>query len=260
MSDSDQRFTSPESSSLGYYVYVYIDPRNDKPFYIGKGKGNRAFAHLDDASENEKVARIAEIRAAGLQPRIELLATGLDEKTAFKVEAASIDLIGFENLTNRVIGHGARKYGRRSVDAVHASLAADPLSEIHHNLVIIRVGASIDEARERLGARFETDSPEARMALYEATRGAWRVSKAKADAAELALAYYDGVIREVYRIATWLPAGSTMYTDGIDRTEPDRMEFVGSIAEEPARRLYRLKDASHLFAKGDVNPVRYFWV
>lgn len=141
---------------------------------------------------------------------------------------------------------------------MHASLAADPLDKIHYNLVIIRAGASIDEARKRLGARFETDSLEARMALHEATRGAWRVSKAKADAAELALAYDDGVIREVYRIAAWLPAGSTMYSDDIDRTEPDRMEFVGTIAEEPVRRLYRLKEASHLFPKGDVNPVRYF--
>ena len=51
--------------ALGSYVYVYIDPRDDKPFYIGKGKGGRLFAHLDDRSETEKVAHIDAIRAAG---------------------------------------------------------------------------------------------------------------------------------------------------------------------------------------------------
>ena len=29
-----------------YYVYVYLDPRDSEVFYVGKGTGNRAFAHL----------------------------------------------------------------------------------------------------------------------------------------------------------------------------------------------------------------------
>ncbi len=28
-----------------YYVYCLVDPRNNQTFYIGKGKGNRIFAH-----------------------------------------------------------------------------------------------------------------------------------------------------------------------------------------------------------------------
>ena len=39
-------FDSAESEALGFYVYLYTDPRNEKPFYVGKGKGNRAFSHL----------------------------------------------------------------------------------------------------------------------------------------------------------------------------------------------------------------------
>ena len=31
---------------LGYYVYLYIDPRSDRPFYVGKGQGRRILAHL----------------------------------------------------------------------------------------------------------------------------------------------------------------------------------------------------------------------
>lgn len=26
---------------LGHYVYLYVDPRTDEPFYVGKGVGNR---------------------------------------------------------------------------------------------------------------------------------------------------------------------------------------------------------------------------
>ena len=56
-----QQFDSAESEALRFYVYVYVysDPRNNQPFYIGKGNGNRAFAHLGDKSESAKVGRIA---------------------------------------------------------------------------------------------------------------------------------------------------------------------------------------------------------
>ena len=34
---------------LKYYVYMLLDPRDNKPFYIGKGKDNRIFNHLNCA-------------------------------------------------------------------------------------------------------------------------------------------------------------------------------------------------------------------
>ena len=41
---------SPEvCEKLGYYVYRLIDPRNGQTFYVGKGKGNRVFAHVECA-------------------------------------------------------------------------------------------------------------------------------------------------------------------------------------------------------------------
>ena len=52
-------FSPKTMEALGYYVYVYSDPDTKKPFYVGKGKGNRAFQHLDDQSENDKVRKIA---------------------------------------------------------------------------------------------------------------------------------------------------------------------------------------------------------
>lgn len=35
------KITPEIAAKLKNSVYVYSDPRNDKPFYIGKGRGNR---------------------------------------------------------------------------------------------------------------------------------------------------------------------------------------------------------------------------
>ena len=97
---------------LGYYVYMYIDPRDLRPFYIGKGKGNRVLSHLNDKTETEKAERIEELRKLGKQPIIEILKYDLSEREAFLVESAAIELLGVEQLTNRVKGHHADQQGR----------------------------------------------------------------------------------------------------------------------------------------------------
>jgi len=67
----------------------------------------RALAHLDEGElECEKTRRIAELKATGLSPRIDILAHGMeDEETALRVEAAAIDMLRpGQRLTNRVRG------------------------------------------------------------------------------------------------------------------------------------------------------------
>ena len=51
-------FSPKTKEALKYYVYVYSDPDTKEPFYVGKGKGNRAFQHLDDQSETDKANKI----------------------------------------------------------------------------------------------------------------------------------------------------------------------------------------------------------
>ena len=69
---------TPEVAAvLKSYVYVYIDPRNGEPFYVGKGKGGRLFTHLDDPSETEKTARRAKIHESGMEPRIDMGVDGI---------------------------------------------------------------------------------------------------------------------------------------------------------------------------------------
>jgi hypothetical protein len=95
-----ENFPKRVIENLKFYVYVYIDPSTNEIFYIGKGKENRCFAHLNDNKENEKAQRIQNIRSLGLNPKIEILAFGISEDAALRVEAAAIDLIGIKNLTN----------------------------------------------------------------------------------------------------------------------------------------------------------------
>ena len=48
-----EKFTEDMSRNLGHYVYRLIDPRNGRTFYIGKGQGNRVFAHVLAADKLE---------------------------------------------------------------------------------------------------------------------------------------------------------------------------------------------------------------
>ena len=69
-----------------YYVYVYIDPRNNEEFYYGKGKNSRKDAHLDDTSDSPKTNQISDIKREGLNPIIRVIARVLSGEEALLVE------------------------------------------------------------------------------------------------------------------------------------------------------------------------------
>lgn len=92
-----------------FYVYELIDPRDGRPFYVGKGKGNRVHHHERDAkagAELGRFARIKEIWAAGLSVEKRIVERFADEAAAYAAESKRIAEIGLENLTNRTPGAG----------------------------------------------------------------------------------------------------------------------------------------------------------
>ena len=232
---------SPEVAAvLGSYVYVYIDPRTNTPFYIGKGVGNRAFAHLEESTETEKVQKIRELRNAGIEPKIDILRYGLTDAEAALVEASSIDLIGKQQLTNRVSGLHSRSFGRIDSKEIIAMLTAKPV-EVVHKAVLFTINKLF---------RSDMSSQE----LYEATRGVWKIGT-KRDEVEFAFAVYQGVVREVYQVEAWFPAGTMPYST---REAPTvnvfgRWEFKGRVAPESIRNMY----IGFSVGPSGQNPFRY---
>jgi hypothetical protein len=102
-----------------YYVYVYIDPRNNEEFYYGKGKGWRKEAHLWDNSRTEKTRIIREIRREGLEPVIRVIAAGLEENEALLIEKTLLWKLG-KLTTNIASGHFRDKF--RPHNTLHRKL------------------------------------------------------------------------------------------------------------------------------------------
>lgn len=245
-----KEFSKVTINELGYYVYVYSDPDTRQPFYVGKGKDNRVFAHLSDSKENEKVRKIKEITDRGKEPVIEILAHGLDEETALKVEAAAIDLIGIENLTNKQRGHESSVYGKIEVSALNARYNREEMAvgDFTDNVMLIR----INQLYRNDMSPFE---------LYEATRGHWRVNIDNAKSVDYVIPVYFGMMLEVYSVIDWYPALSSFMerldAEEMERIDRNRYEFIGNIASDEIRKKYVNKSVSGLFVQGNSNPIMY---
>lgn len=83
---------------MNYYVYILIDPRSNKPFYVGKGKKNRAMSHLKETIETttnlRKYNKIQSILKAGLTPTILYHTVNVSESNAYDIESKLINQYG----------------------------------------------------------------------------------------------------------------------------------------------------------------------
>jgi len=89
--------------------------------------------------------------------------------------------------------------------------------------------------------------------LYEATCGIWVIGPRR-NKAEYAIAVYQGIVREVYRIDQWYPSGTLEYQtrDSSDFGNRGRWEFSGRIADG-----IRDEYVGFSVGKGGQNPIRY---
>lgn len=244
MTDSCKTLSPLTWRRLKHYVYAYSDPETDKVFYIGSGKGNRALHHLGESGESDKVLKINQIRAKRREPKIEIIRHGLTRNEAIIAESVAIDLFALGELTNKRLGHSAKKYGRMSLNQVRRLYEAAPIgeSEIIDKVLLIRIAK---EYRHGITAR----------ELYEATRRSWDVSKRRADQVEYAFSVFEGVILEVYKIAGWFTAGSIFSEK--NELDDKRYEFVGGVADDLVRKKYVGRSVSDFWGKGARKPYRY---
>lgn len=218
---------------LKNYVYVYCRITDDNkriPIYIGKGKAERCFQHLNNLTDSSS-EKHRKMRDAILENRlgIDILAYGLDDQIALVVESACIDLMGIENLTNTVRGHG------NNVKRIQLGELSNLLTDKKIKVQAEHKGVAILINRDYRPSFGDLE-------LFEITRGIWSEKmKTLSQNAVYAYATFHGVVKEVYEIHSWVPAGTQEYFTrklNPERLERARWEFVGRKAQKEIRDLY----------------------
>mgnify|MGYP001236577239 CR=1 FL=1 len=239
-----QEFSNEVIEKLDNYVYRLIDPRNGDTFYVGRGKGNRVFNHMNCALSIEesdevtdKIQTIREIHSAGLKVIHVIHRHGMDQKTAIEVEASLID--AYPGTTNIMGGTGSNDYGPMNAIEIINKYSAEE-AVFKHKILMITVNKSILE-----------------RSIYEATRCAWKLSKTKAEKCELILAVKQGIVVEVFTASKWLPATKENFPE-LHLDIPNRIGFIGNTAPEKERNLYLRKRIPEKYRKkGASNPIKY---
>ncbi len=262
--DKYKKFDALAAEKIGYYVYALRDPRNMEVFYVGKGKENRWYSHIEAAQENAldpslKLQRIREIEKSGRLVEAFIIRSGLkSEKLAYEVEAAVIHsyrLLQKSNqsipvdLTNVVDGHHSEN-GLASTDAMQSILNAKEAPIITIPVGIFKIGVLWHPEMSKEEVR-------------EATSGWWYANNVKnaKSKAQYAFGVSKGVIRGVYKI------DESMWRQ---RMKPDR-DWEDDIGNEPRwgfpdcaeagdhiEQEFLNKSVKHLFKNGDRNSVRFF--
>ena len=249
---STEQFTPEVEKALGHYVYRLIDPRNGETFYVGKGQGNRVFAHVsgalkdsDESVADPKLERIREIRDLGMNVEHVIHRHGMTTVAATEVEAALID--AYPGLTNKVAGSGVDR------------------GSAHAKEIMIVYGAREFVLQDKLILNSIANTWKER-GVYGGVRGLWKMSLQKASQYNLVLAHVRGLVLGPYKPTRW------MYGEGNESSFPyedwdsdgskalrARIGFDGRKAKCEVWNRYVLKriPAKHRPKRGAMIPFRY---
>ena len=249
-------FSPVVAERIGWYVYALVDPRDQSVFYVGKGTGNRVFAHAAAAADlaeeaTAKLDRIRAIHEAGRDVECFIIRHGIDsERQAYEIEAAVIDTFRLLapdlntdrfQLTNAVLGHRHALKGLAHASQVASLYDAPEAPPFDEPVLLLKIPGLWTP---RMSA----------SELYEATRGWWRIGPDRRAAARYACAVNKSVIRAVYRIDSWRERREGDRDWQHDAGKPARWGFDGV----PAPEMDRYVDTSvaHLFKRGEADPVK----
>jgi uncharacterized protein len=278
------------ATEIGTYVYRLIDPRSGHTFYVGKGRGDRVFAHAQnqlkgqetsqDDKDNEdylseKNKRITEIITDQLEvlyvihrhsmetvakelihevrssrENEQAVLTSISDKIAYEVEAALID--AYEGLSNIANGHGNSERGCQHAEQLQSKYQKEPLIA-RHRLIAFSIGNGHRNAKGDLD---------------KAVRLAWRANLEKARRQNYVLAHDSGQVIDVFEVSEddWLEATPENFCDEIswEKYESTGSTLKGRIgirkgglkrAPEDIRKQY----VKHILPPSrTTNPVRYF--
>lgn len=222
---------------LKYYVYLLLDPKKDEPFYVGKGKGNRVFNHVQCALEDEEISNnkydeIRRIIKEGVQVKHLIIRHGLSEKVAFEIESALIDTFKFiPKFKNYVRGNiqggvNSIEKGLMTTDEIIRLYNAEKLNAIGDNCVIININKTYK--------RGAGDN-----AIYDATKEIWDIKEHRRNQIKYVLSEYRGLIVEVFKVDKWY-SKERGYNPGAKKYGQTYLGygFDGDIAEEQIRSEY----------------------
>lgn len=246
-------FKQSVKEALAYYVYALVDPRDNRIFYIGKGRGNRVFQHaeaaLDESEQSLKLDTIRRIISEGRQVAYYILRHNLEEKEAYLVESTLIDMLTYpkfnraNQLTNLSTGHHQWDEGIKSVEELNA-LYDCPKIEIKDGDYILLV--SLNQSYNQTKAK----GVYKRIDLYESTRKYWAIGSGQAEKVNYVLGVYKGIVRCVIKVKShkWLAKAE----DGTVFNKP-RCCFEGELCPDS---MYLNKDVSD-YPFGSRGSVRY---
>ena len=241
-----KKFSPGVDDKLKYYVYRLIDPRDGQTFYVGKGQGDRVFAHiqrsakLDQNSENDdlKLDIIGDIVSEELEVIHVIHRHGIeDEQTAYLIESVLID--AFPGLTNKTRGRGAREHGATHAKVLNQRHVPQYIEFGDDPIMVIKINQQSTNAK--------------RGSVYEAVRGGWKVSLKRVNRTPHIV------------LAVLIPAGKCVGAFQVEANswrlcdhDPRRKEFDGQRADEAVWSRYFGKFLPDGFSKpGSQIPFRY---